>query len=236
MQESHRKGRASHPDPRSCGGCREGPIEAWTGASAGWAIERRKAAIGVPPPLDFSGRPHGEGRYRESAADPASSKTLGTSRNFLHEHRETSEMSESPTPTDREAKAPGRTASMPVSEESDYAVVPMNPSNKDGHPSADRGEGRAWAKEHARPSHTYPTPRGGSLSQGLARVRHAARQHQQEQFTALRHHLTVDRLRDRFHGLQRQAAPGVDRVTWQAYATGLEERLADLHRRVHRGT
>jgi retron-type reverse transcriptase len=25
-------------------------------------------------------------------------------------------------------------------------------------------------------------------------------------------------------------------VTWQAYATGIEERLADLHRRVHRGT
>jgi hypothetical protein len=59
MQESHRKGVASHPDPRSCGGYREGPIEAWTGASAGWAIERRKAAIGVPTLLAFSGRSHG---------------------------------------------------------------------------------------------------------------------------------------------------------------------------------
>jgi RNA-directed DNA polymerase len=35
--------------------------------------------------------------------------------------------------------------------------------------------------------------------------------------------------------LQRHAAPGVDHLTWQAYATGLEERRADLHRRVHHG-
>ena len=61
MQESHRKGLASHPDPRSCGGHREVAAEAWIGASAGWAIERRKAAIGVPTLLDFSGRPHSWG-------------------------------------------------------------------------------------------------------------------------------------------------------------------------------
>jgi retron-type reverse transcriptase len=67
-------------------------------------------------------------------------------------------------------------------------------------------------------------------------MRQAARKHKQEQCTALLHHLTVDLLRDSFYGLQRQAAPGVDHVTWQMYATGMEERLADLHRRVHRGT
>jgi hypothetical protein len=71
MQESYRKGIASHPDPRSCGGRREVTTEAWIGASAGWAIELRKAEIGVPTLLDFSGRPHGWGRYRESSADPA---------------------------------------------------------------------------------------------------------------------------------------------------------------------
>ena len=71
MQESYRKGVASHPDPRSCGGRREVPIEAWIGASAGWVIELRKAAIGVPTPLDFGGRPHGGGRKRESLSDPA---------------------------------------------------------------------------------------------------------------------------------------------------------------------
>jgi len=62
MQESYRKGLASHPDPRSCGGRREATAEAWIGASTGWAIARRKAAIGVPTMLDFSGRPYGGGR------------------------------------------------------------------------------------------------------------------------------------------------------------------------------
>jgi RNA-directed DNA polymerase len=74
------------------------------------------------------------------------------------------------------------------------------------------------------------------MSQGLARVRQAARERRQEQFTALLHHLTVDLLRDSFDALQRHAAPGVDHLTWQEYETGLEARLADLHGRVHRGS
>ena len=86
------------------------------------------------------------------------------------------------------------------------------------------------------PSYMHPTPRGASVSQGLARVRNAARSTRRSKCTAVLHHLTVDLLRDSFYGLQRQAAPGVDGVTWQAYATGVEERLADLHGRVHRGT
>jgi RNA-directed DNA polymerase len=236
MQESYRKGIASHPDPRSCGGHREVTAEAWIGASAGWAIELRKAAIGVPTRLDFSGRRHGRGRYREFFADPASSQTPGTSRNFLHENRETSEMSERPQRPDREAKARRHTASVHVSEESDHAIVPRNPSTKGGHPSAERGEGSAWTKENARPSHMHPTQRGARVSQGLARVRQAARERRQEQFTALLHHLTVDLLRDSFYALKRHVAPGVDGVTWQAYGTDLDDRLADLHRRVHRGS
>ena len=48
--------------------------------------------------------------------------------------------------------------------------------------------------------------------------------------------LSVDLLRDSFYALQRKASPGVDGVTWQEYETGLEDRLVDLHNRVHRGT
>ena len=57
----------------------------------------------------------------------------------------------------------------------------------------------------------------------------------QERFTALLHHLNIDLLRDSFYALKRQASPGVDGVTWQEYETGLEDRLIDLHSRVHRG-
>jgi RNA-directed DNA polymerase len=145
-------------------------------------------------------------------------------------------MSERTHKTDREAKAYSRTASMPVSEESDHVIVPVNPSNKDGHPSTERGEGSTWTKENASLFYTCPTQSGTGVSQGLAGVRKAATERKQEKFTALLHHLPVDLLRASFYALQRHAAPGVDRVTWQAYETGLEERLADLQGRVHRGS
>jgi len=51
----------------------------------------------------------------------------------------------------------------------------------------------------------------------------------------LLHHLTVERLRESFYSLKRKVAPGVDGVTWQEYEDGLEDRLTDLHGRVHRG-
>ena len=39
----------------------------------------------------------------------------------------------------------------------------------------------------------------------------------------------------RFYLLKRQAAPGVDRVRWSEYEQGVEDRIRDLHDRVHRG-
>jgi RNA-directed DNA polymerase len=47
--------------------------------------------------------------------------------------------------------------------------------------------------------------------------------------------LSVDLLRDSYYALKRQAAPGVDGVTWREYGDGLEDRITDLHSRVHRG-
>ena len=57
------------------------------------------------------------------------------------------------------------------------------------------------------------------MSQGLASVRKAARKDKKVRFTALLHHLTVDRLRESFYALKRKAAPGVDGITWQEYET-----------------
>ena len=47
--------------------------------------------------------------------------------------------------------------------------------------------------------------------------------------------MTTDLLRDSYYSLKRAAAPGVDGVTWGQYGEGVEERLRDLHDRVHRG-
>jgi RNA-directed DNA polymerase len=73
------------------------------------------------------------------------------------------------------------------------------------------------------------------MFQGLDGVRKAARERKQERFTALLHHLSVELLRGSFYALQRKASPGIDGVTWAEYETGLEDRLVDLHSRLHRG-
>src|SRR5450755_2333938 len=153
----------------------------------------------------------------------------------MHENRETSEMPDA----DRRGRPAGegnsRTTRMHVFEESDSGIVPMNHSNKSGKPMAESEEGTPLIKENTHQSNTYSTQSEAHVSQGLAGVRKAARDGKEKKFTALLHHLSVNLLRDSFYALKRKAAPGVDGVTWQEYETGLEGRLADLHRRVHRG-
>ena len=153
----------------------------------------------------------------------------------MHENRETSGASRSNQDRDQSEKANSRTADGHAPEESDRAVVPVNLSNKEDLSSAEAGEERARAKENIAQSNTSPTQSGERVSQGLRGVREAARERRQERFTALLHHVSVDLLRESFLALKRQAAPGVDGVTWREYEAGLEDRLADLHSRVHRG-
>src|SRR3954453_21963552 len=154
----------------------------------------------------------------------------------MHENRETSEVPRSSRGRGRsEKKMQNRKSDMHASEESDRAILPMSQPNKEGQPSAEVGEGRAWAKENIAQSNTSPTQSGARVSQGLRGVRQAAQVTKQERFTALLHHVTVDLLRDSFYALQRKAAPGVDGLTWREYETGLAGRLTVLHSRVQRG-
>jgi len=152
----------------------------------------------------------------------------------MHEKRE---ISSAPWSEEqgRSAKAINQTADTHVPEKSDCAVIPVNQPNKEGQSSAEIGEGRAQTKENIVQSHMHPTQSGKRMSLGLDSVRKVAKERKQERFTALLHHLNVDLLRDSFYALQRKASPGVDGVTWQEYETGLEDRLVDLHSRVHRG-
>src|SRR5207247_3967693 len=136
----------------------------------------------------------------------------------------------------REAGAgKGHTALVHVPEESHSGIVPMNQSNKDREPSAENEEEMPLIKENAGQPNTHLTQSGERVSQGLAGVRKVARDNKEMKFTALLHHLTVDLLRESFYSLKRKAAPGVDGVTWQEYEIGVEDRLVDLHGRVHRG-
>jgi hypothetical protein len=56
----------------------------------------------------------------------------GTSRNFMHENRETSEMPAANVSRRTAGEGLGRTARVHVCEESDSGILPMNHSNKDG--------------------------------------------------------------------------------------------------------
>ena len=49
------------------------------------------------------------------------------------------------------------------------------------------------------------------------------------------HHVDLNRLRDAFDALKRDAAPGVDGLTWRDYEADLDSKLADLMHRVHKG-
>jgi group II intron reverse transcriptase/maturase len=75
-----------------------------------------------------------------------------------------------------------------------------------------------------------------TASNGLAAVRQAAQRSKRTRFTALLHHITIDLLTESFFALERNAAPGIDGVTWRAYRDHLEVKLKDLHGRIHRGS
>jgi RNA-directed DNA polymerase len=120
-------------------------------------------------------------------------------------------------------------------EKSDPAIVARKPANKDGQPSAEPVERRAGAEGNTVERGTHRTPGRASVSPGLDRVRQAARERKGERFTALLHHVDVDLLRLAYGWLKRDAAAGVDGVSWAEYGEGLEPRLADLKDRLHRG-
>ena len=118
---------------------------------------------------------------------------------------------------------------------SDDLVVPAKlPNNAQGG-AAEAVEGRGSLKGNAASSTRSGRSAGESASSGLDRVRRVARKDKDVRFTALLHHVDVDRLRVAYFALRPKAAPGVDGVTWHDYGQDLEENLRDLHARVHRG-
>ena len=119
--------------------------------------------------------------------------------------------------------------------ESDSAIVAVKPTNEAGRPAAEPAEPRAEAKGNAGQHSTDRAQNRASVSQGLERIRQAARQRKKERFTTLLHHVSIAHLEQAFLELKEDAAAGVDGLTWRDYEAGLERKLEDLHARVHRG-
>src|SRR5262250_594255 len=129
-----------------------------------------------------------------------------------------------------------RTMNMHADENSDGVIVPEKRPNKEGLPSAEAVEGRTPPKGNGGETAAARTLRRGTASNGLIAVRRAARQSKSGRFTALLHHITTDLLKQSYLSLERDSAPGIDGVTWQAYGENLEEKLKELHDKVHQGS
>lgn len=119
---------------------------------------------------------------------------------------------------------------------SDPAIVAMKPANNGPPGPAEPVEQRAGPKGNPERQSSRRAQKRESETQAADRVRQAARRNPDERLVALLHHVTTESLHDAYHSLRKDAAAGVDGVTWAAYAHGLGDRLADLHGRVHRGT
>jgi RNA-directed DNA polymerase len=119
--------------------------------------------------------------------------------------------------------------------ESYGGVQPTKQPNKRGRPPEEAVEERPPTKENAGQPNSYWTQSQDNGTNGLNRVREAARKDGKLRFTALLHHITIDQLRNSYGRLKKQAAPGIDGVTWEEYGRDLEAKVIVLHGRIHRG-
>lgn len=112
------------------------------------------------------------------------------------------------------------------------------PTAEDGsdRPHAEGMEGRQQAKGNASPQNASRTQSRSGAPSAWARIGQAARTDKGRRFTALLHHVyDTETLRAAYLGLKRDAAPGVDGETWQAYGEHLESNLVDLSSRLRQG-
>jgi hypothetical protein len=118
---------------------------------------------------------------------------------------------------------------------SDRPVLPAKPSNKAAQAAAETVEERGLPEGNTASKTRSGHSAGQGVSSALDRVRRAAQKDKDVRFTALLHHVDLDRLRAAYRALSPRAAAGVDGVTWQSYGQDLEGNLQDLHARLHRG-
>jgi hypothetical protein len=101
---------------------------------------------------------------------------------------------------------------------SDRPMVPTKSLNKTEKSATEAAEGRGLTKGNVGEQNALRTQSRAGAPSALARVREVARRDKKARFTALLHHVTVDLLRAAFKALRRDAAPGVDGVTWVSAA------------------
>ena len=142
--------------------------------------------------------------------------------NSTRENRETPSAPVVEDVAGRLEKALSPKSNMHADGESDGRIVPTKCPNNGEQPPAEDMEGRRPTKENIGQATAPRTQSRTSASSDLLGVREAASRDKRARFTALLHHVTTKLLRGSFYALKRDAAPGVDGVTWQEYETDLE--------------
>jgi hypothetical protein len=173
---------------------------------------------------------------RKYPQDAAQSATPSMHGNSTREDRATPSMPVVEDVAGRLEKALSAKSNMYGEGKSDGRIVPAKCPNNGEQAPAEGMEGRRPPKENLGQANPPRTQSRTGESNDLLGVREVARRDQRTRVTALLHHVTTELLRDSYYALKRDAAPGVDGVTWQEYETDLDAKLADLHCRVHRGT
>jgi Retron-type reverse transcriptase len=225
---------ANHSDPESCDIHREVYVEALTGETDRPAIEPRNQESGMPTLLSEAEGNMMHDDNRKSCVDPTRSETLCMSGSYLHGSSEISSVSDAGW-SDRAGKVNDRKPAIYADEKSDTPIVPKKLPNKGDNP-AEAMEGRGVAKGN---TDEFPVSRTQSrkhdTSTGLEGIREIARRERKLKFTALLHHVTPSLLVESFYALRKQAAAGVDGVTWYEYEKLLYGRVHELHREIHTG-
>ena len=233
MQVPYDEGVANRIGPEPCAGAREGTGEALAGECIGQPLSRESVLSRVPT-LCSGGRQHVRARQRERPDGPAWSQNLacadapcpGTGRSRVR-----------PLGYSRRS-ASGRRGAV-ADDERAREVRPRHSSWEADEQSGRDRSGAGGAKgggqgERERAKHAPDTGSGARVTG--ARSRTASRKAKEEGEV---HSAAPPRqrrlLREAFFALKRDAAPGVDGVTWQTYEADLDRNLTDLHARVQRG-
>lgn len=238
MKESYGEGVAHRTGSESCLDCPRGSGEALTGGSTGELLNSENTKIREPSLWSDS---EGEAgcRDKRAAGRPGGVGELGMCGHSLRENRDTSERS-LPGEEVALAGATGKVNShKPVAgfaEESDGNKVPAKSPNKGSEDPSEAMEGKTPTERNPRQEAANRMQRRGFASNGLDRVRQRAEADKKVRFNNLFHLLDADLLRESFYELKRNAAPGLDGVTWREYERKLDVRLPKLERELHNGS
>lgn len=237
MKESYEEGVASHFGPKPCVGDRKGTGEASAGVHAGGVKKPVISKFRELTSIGNDGKQHQSRRYASRASGPGGLHDLRHAwKTFSRESGDPATNCESSSAVRQGRCTKASTPWVYGHGKSDEGIVPTKSSNNAANGATETMEGRPSAKGDPAQQNRSRAQNRQDLQHALTRVREAAIGNRKMRFTSLWHHVyDVDRLRECFLSIKRNAAAGVDGVTWQAYADLLEENLEGLSARLKSG-